>query len=196
METNDFEVFRTRLMAAGELYDKKVSPALLDMYWQALRGLSLDEFSQGMNAHAVDPKHGTFWPKPADIVRGIQASMPSTEDKAQLAWSQIMGEISRVGAYGALQIEDAQAMAAVEAMGGWPSICATHTDKMEWKRKEFFSVYATYERTPIDQLPAKLPGRIEIQNHKLASGKGGGLTSIADTAKRMGMKQITNDDGL
>lgn len=188
METSDFEEFKNRLMAAGELYDKNVSPALLDMYWQSLKPITLQEFIFGMNTHAADPKHGSFWPKPADIMRGIQAAQPSVEDKAQLAWSQIMGEIKTTGSYRALEIDDLQAMAAVEAMGGWHALCQTYEDKMEWKRKEFMSIYETYERTPLDRLPSKLPGLIELQNHKL--GATGGLKNIVDGAKEFERKRL------
>lgn len=187
MENSDFEEFKKRLMAAGELYDKKVSPTLLDMYWQSLTNITLDQFIHGLNRHAVDPKHGAFWPKPADIVRGIEADQTSIDDRAQLAWSVIVGSISRIGGNRSLQVEDRQAMAVVEAMGGWMSICMTYTDKLDWKRKEFMSIYRTYEKTPIDQLPANLPGREEIENHKR---NGGSLKGLVDASDHRGLKQI------
>ena len=121
-------------------------------------------------AHMQNPDSGQFFPKPADLIRQLSGTSKqqeaAIEDKASIAWACIERDIRRIGSYGTLKMDDKQALAAVKAIGGWQSLCQTETSKMEWKRKEFIRMYETFERTPLDALPASLPGRIEMSEKK------------------------------
>jgi len=169
---SDAAKFRERLVAIGELYGKEITPPLMDLYWQAFGYMAPDDFSLMLTKHTLDPDRGRFFPKPADLIYQVSENDGDIEDKAQLAWGVIMGEMRRVGVYGNLEIADGQAMATIQAMGGWRALCGTLTKDMEWKRKEFISVYKTYERTPLDQLPSNLPGLVELENHKKSQPSG------------------------
>jgi len=50
------------------------SPALMDIFWKAFANVDITDFERAIQAHLLDPKHGMFVPKPADIVRGLQSA--------------------------------------------------------------------------------------------------------------------------
>ena len=181
MLDTDKNQFKTLMVGLGEIYGKEITKPVLQFYFNAFKSYSIEQVSYAANQHAVDPKHGTFFPKPADIVRHLSECEHSSEDKALLAWSAIEGAIRKSGAYGSLEIEDKQALAAVKAIGGWRDLCHTNIDQMQWKRKEFMSVYQTYDKTPVELLPQSLPGIEDIKAQKKKDNAV--LSKLADMAK-------------
>lgn len=170
MQEQDKPAFRDMMMAAGEVYGREVTQPMAAIYFSALANASIDQVQSAMMAHMQNPDSGQFFPKPADIIKQMTGTTKQQEavieDRAAIAWACIERDIRRIGSYGALKLDDKQAMAAVKAMGGWMSICQTETSKMEWKRKEFIRMYETFERTPLEALPSSLPGRIEMSEVK------------------------------
>ena len=166
MDDSNKKEFATLFYGTGELYDKPVTKNLLQLYFNALKTFSIEQVQDGVGKHALDPKHGSFFPKPADIVRHLQTSDISTEEKAELAWAQVIGEIRRTGSYGTLKLDDKQAIAAVKALGSWQQLCSSTETEMTWKKKEFMNIYETYEKTPLDMLPNSMPGRFDLIDHK------------------------------
>lgn len=166
MNEQDKKAFAELMVGSGEVYNKQVSKSLMQFYFDALKQYSIDEVKAGFGKHALDPEHGTFFPKPADVVRNAQKSDLSAEDKAELAWAQVMREMRSTGSYGSLNLDDKQAIAAVKALGSWQQLCSSTDKEMTWKKKEFISIYQTYEKTPVEFLPSSLPGRIELVEHK------------------------------
>lgn len=166
MNDSDKKEFAVLFYGTGELYDKPVTKNLLQLYFNALKNYSIEQVQDGVGKHALDPKHGTFFPKPADIVRHLQTNEISVEQKAELAWAQVIREIRVTGSYGSLKLDDKQAIAAVKSLGSWMQLCSSTESEMTWKKKEFISMYETYERTPIEMLPSSLPGRIGLVEHK------------------------------
>lgn len=170
MQEQDKAAFRDMMMAAGEVYGREITKPLLQMYFAALSQCGIDQVQGAMMAHMQNPDSGQFFPKPADLIRQLSGTSKqqeaAIEDKASMAWACIERDIRRIGSYGTLKMDDKQALAAVKAIGGWQSLCQTETSKMEWKRKEFIRMYETFERTPLDALPASLPGRIEMSEKK------------------------------
>lgn len=170
MQEQDKAAFRDMMMAAGEVYGREITKPLLQMYFAALYQYGIEQVQVAMMAHMQNPDSGQFFPKPADLIRQMSGTSKqqeaAIEDKASMAWACIERDIRRIGSYGTLKMDDKQALAAVKAIGGWQSLCQTETSKMEWKRKEFIRMYETFERTPLDALPASLPGRIEMSEKK------------------------------
>lgn len=143
-----------------------VTVPMLQVYFMTLSEYSYQQVEQAIGKHLKDPKHGSFFPKPADIVRHIDSQQLTIENRAKLAWIEILGEVRRVGSYGNLDINDKQAVAALKAICSWKELCMTDQDKMQWIEKRFVDTYETYDKTPLDMLPDKLPGRIYLDKHK------------------------------
>ena len=135
------------------------------LFFSSLTNYSIEDVSYGFEKHLSDPVDGKFFPKPANIIKHLKPT-DNVEDKAALAWAQVIQCIRSEGSYGSLKIDDKQAIAAVKALGSWQGLCFTLEKDMTWKKKEFMLIYQTYERTPIDMLPSSLPGLIELQEHK------------------------------
>ena len=182
MQDQDKGKFREMMMTAGEVYGREITKPLLQVYFAALAALTIDQAQAAMMAHMQNPDNGQFFPKPADLLRAVSGTSKqqaaAVEDRASIAWACIERDIRRIGSYGTLKLDDKQALATVKAMGGWRELCMCDEDKLEWKRKEFIRMYETFERTPLEALPASLPGLIELSDHK-ASGRAQ-LQSLAE----------------
>ena len=166
MDDSNKKEFATLFYGTGELYDKTVSTNLLQLYFAALKDYSIEQVIDGVGKHALDPKYGTFFPKPADIVRHLQSGVLSTEEKSELAWAQITHELRATGSYGNLVLDDKQALAALRSFTSWKEFCMMDVTKLTWAKKEFMSMYSTYQNTPVEMLPSSLPGLIDLQHHK------------------------------
>ena len=170
MNDSDKRQFQEIVLATAELYSSvkkvEISPVMLKLFFSSLKQFTIEQVSRGFEKHLSDSVDGKFFPKPANIIKHLQTSDLSAEDKAELAWAQVLREIRATGSYGTLKLDDKQAIAAVKSLGSWQQLCSSTETEMTWKKKEFISVYETYEKTPVDMLPSSLPGRIELVEHK------------------------------
>ena len=166
MLEQDKEQFKMLMVGIGELYGKEVTKPLMRIYFSALTSYSIQEVEAGINAHTMDEKHGSFFPKPADIVRSLKKNELSAEERAEIAWAEIERKIRTVGSYCSLNLEDKVAIAAVKGFTSWKDLCMMDVTKMTWAKKEFMSLYGTYDKAPLESLPKSLPGRIELEQAK------------------------------
>ena len=119
-----------------------------------------------INLHMQDSDRGRFFPKIADFSHKLQKNELSAEERAEIAWSELERKIRTEGSYGSLKLEDKVAIAAVKGFTSWKDICMMDTAKMTWAKKEFMSLYGTYDKAPLESLPKSLPGRIELEQAK------------------------------
>ena len=166
MDDADKKEFATLYYSMGEYYEKTVSTNLLLMFFSDLIQFSIDEVKEGARLHRANSKHGSFFPKPPDIIRHIKSGNINTEDKALLAWNQIIREMRVTGAYGSLKLDDKQALAAIKAVHSWKDLCALPESDLTWAKKEFIANYAMYQNTPLELLPSSLPGLTDLHDHK------------------------------
>ena len=166
MNDSDKKAFAELMVGNGEMYSKQVSKSLMQIYFDTLINYSVDDLRIGFSKHSLDSKNGSFFPKPADIVRHLQTNEINTEDKALLAWNQIIREMRVTGAYGSLKLDDKQALAAIKAVHSWKDLCALPESDLTWAKKEFIANYTMYQNTPLELLPSSLPGLTELHDHK------------------------------
>ena len=188
MVDEDKQEFATLFYGAGEYYNKQVSKELLLIYFNSLRDYSIEDVKSSVSKHMLDSEHGNFFPKLADIVRNSEFAPLNTEEKANNAWAQIRRFLRTDGVYGTLKLDDGQAMAALKSFTTWKEFCYMDDSHMTWAKKEFVSMYSTYENTPLDMLPSSMPGLIELQNHKKEKIKG--MTSLTAVLKTIEPKII------
>lgn len=142
MQPSDRKNFYAMLTSVCELYGKKASPELLDLYFEALRQHELIDISRALNLHAVDPDQGQFMPKPADVVRMLGGSK---QTRALQAWTMVERAIREIGPYQSVVFDDPIIHAVLEEMGGWIDLCNTSTDKdLEFRSHEFSKRYQGY----------------------------------------------------
>ncbi len=107
-----------------------------------------------------------------------------------LAWAQVVREMRVNGSYGSLKLDDKQAVAAVKSLGSWQQLCSSTEKELVWKKKEFISLYETYEKTPLELLPSSLPGRVALVEHK--KEQSAGMKNLIDGVKKY--RQLNNKD--
>ena len=170
MDDSNKRAFQEIVLATAELYSTvkkiEVTPIMLKLFFSSLRDFTIEQVSYGFEQHLSDPIDGKFFPKPANIIKHLKESETSTEERAELAWAQVIRKIRSTGSYGSLKLDDKQAIAAVKSLGSWQQLCNSTEAEMTWKKKEFLSMYETYEKTPVELLPGSLPGRIDLIEHK------------------------------
>ena len=166
MDDSNKKEFATLYYSMGEYYEKTVSTNLLLMFFSDLSKFTIEQVKEGARLHRMDAKQGSFFPKPPDIIRHIGSASFSAEDKATLAWNQIIREMRKHGAYDPLELDDKQALAAIAAVKSWKDLCAMPEKDLTWAKKEFMANYITYENTPLELLPSSLPGLVQLQEHK------------------------------
>lgn len=181
MTENDSNKFKELIAAINETYGEQFSQAQTLLWWNMFKPHSIQVFEQAIYQHMACPDAGMFTPKPANLMKFINGTSKQNEqaldDKAEIAWHVIEGEIRRIGSHTTLIMEDKQALAAVQAIGGWKKICGLTISELTWAHKEFAAAYKNYERTDINLLPDKLPGRIFLENNK--RDQSSGMKSLA-----------------
>jgi len=184
MKSEDYNKFKTVIAGMCEVYDRVPSEVLLQVFWEDFKELTIDEFSKAVSDHRKDPDQGMFFPKTANLMKQIKGSSKqqhrSIEERAELAWSEITTHLQRKGPYKTFTSKDGVSLAAFHAVGGMSKLSTADYEKMTWIKKEFISMYETYEKTPLENLPQNIMGLEDLQKHKLEQQ--GRLTDIFSIA--------------
>lgn len=69
MKSTDKPKFAEYTLAIAEIYGKALSPAAIQIYWNALQDYPLADVQCAINQHVNDPDAGQYLPKPADLGR-------------------------------------------------------------------------------------------------------------------------------
>lgn len=166
-------------------YRKELTSADTANLKMAIKQYGFDLFERAIHAHLFDPIGGRYYPTIANIAEQANKISGcrelSTTNKAELAWTEILEKMRSIGSYDNLDMVDKVALAAVQSIGGWRALCMVPIDKLDFKKREFFSAYDTYERAPIESLPSNLKGRIALENYKK---QGGELQTLAQAGQK------------
>lgn len=166
MTPKDRQLFAELMFGVGEAYGESVSDASLEIYFAALADLSLEVIRAAANVHVRTHK---FFPRVAELREAIDGS---ADERADLAWVQLLQLVRRVGYYGKPTWADPVAeRAAMELYGGWPALCERlpgDGPELLGAAKVFKATYATYARRDARELALTLPsGREEVRGQLL-----------------------------
>jgi hypothetical protein len=89
-----------------------------------------------------------------------------------VALTRFEDAMQRVGGYRSVVFDDPLIHLVVNRMGGWTKLCAIEHEEWKFLRRDFERIYdaACREPIPVDQIPKRLPGIIELSN--AANGHG------------------------
>tara|TARA_R110001583_G_scaffold109400_2_gene258139 strand:- start:14712 stop:15308 length:597 start_codon:yes stop_codon:yes gene_type:complete len=195
MQDSDKASFEVLLRGIADVFSSTktiiVNRPMLQVYFMSLGDYSYQQVEWAIGEHLKDAIDGKFFPKPANIIKHLQANELSPEEQAEIAWAEIMQCLRKNGAYGGMKIENKQAIAAFKAFTTWKEFCAMDASKMVWAKKEFISVYSTYDKTPLEMLPGSLPGLVELHNHKDKHASLG-VQSAGDIIDKLMTKRLDN----
>ena len=141
MTDTDRDEFAELLQSALGFYGQDVTPFALGVWWQACRGVSIEQVRKALTRHAMDPDRGHFAPKPADIVRVLQGTH---QDRSLVAWGKVMDAMRSSGAYVSVDFGDPAIHCAIEDMGGWPQICRAELNELGYLQKRFCDAHKAY----------------------------------------------------
>ena len=195
MQDTDKVIFEKLLRGIADVFSTTktivVNRPMLQVYFMSLSDYSYQQVEWAIGEHLKDPVDGKFFPKPANIIKHLTAGELSAEEQAEIAWAEIMQCLRKNGSYGGLKIENKQAIAAFKSFITWQDFCAMDANKLTWAKKEFISMYSTYDKTPLDMLPSSLPGLAELHNHKEKYAEIG-VQSAGDIMKTLADKMNLN----
>jgi hypothetical protein len=144
MTGKDKNAFATLLFALGETFNEAVSEARAQIYFRAMKHLSLRQVEAAMDAHV---RSSQWFPKPAELLGNAHGG---TDDHAELAWAVVRREVGRVGWTGTPKFPDAQThRAAMELFGGWRALCENLPSggpELLGCRKQFVALYGALAR--------------------------------------------------
>lgn len=142
MIADDAPMFFQRLAGLSELFDAKFSDAKSELYFEALRDLSLVDVLWALNEAT---KRCKFMPRPVEI---RDLAIGDIEDLTERAWQTWKTAARRLGSYRTFETDDtALADTLVSVFGGWPEACVAELSPEMWvaKRKEFGRVYQVFK---------------------------------------------------
>lgn len=169
----DVKRFATVMMALAECFDKEISEYKLELYFEALRELSIEEFeatSRWLMRHRIIT--GTF-PVIAEFflaMEKVRAGNIDLADQAELAWRKLVWAIENYGYYHSVSFDDPYMHQAIESLGGWLKItdCDNrdwYESQLQWRRKEFVQIYQAIARQRLPMTANRhLPGALELDN--------------------------------
>ncbi|SUO95218.1 DUF6475 domain-containing protein [Suttonella ornithocola] len=169
MTLDDFDQFSDLMNALYELYpqQKPLSDAALELFFNGLSCLTIDELQAALNRHLRNPDSGKWFPKIADILEAAgvtqnsQSARAQAENAAMLAWAKVRRALGSIGAYQSVVFDDAKIHAVISLMGGWVKLCQEQTESLIWREKEFIKLYANNAELPH---PSHLIGLTEAEN--------------------------------
>lgn len=83
MKNHEKQGFIKILMACGEIFNREVKDAQIEVFWQSVRSFPFDDVKAAFNIHMKTSK---FFPTPADIIEKIPKPMYSGHLGADEAW--------------------------------------------------------------------------------------------------------------
>ena len=158
----DPDRFGSALTACMTLYNRPMTPDVLELYTRALSRYDTDDILRALEVHLLDPDVGQYPPKPADLVRRISGSNTTV---AARAWARVVEAVRLVGCWQSVVFDDPLIHACLEQMGGWIKVCQMTEDEIPFRAKDFERLYLGYKQQgAIPHYPPRLIGRAEASN--------------------------------
>jgi len=128
------------LYVFGELYDKKITEGIAEIYYDIFKNYSVDEFKTA--AYKVIKSHVyNSLPKPASILEFLEGT---SDDKALMAWSLAQDAVVKVGYYDSPKVEDPIISNCIVELGGWQEFCSVKTSELPFVEKRFTDLYRLF----------------------------------------------------
>ena len=162
-DSNEMKFAETMTML-GVVFPTNVTPVLAKAYFLALKRFTIEEVTAAAERHI---ETGKFFPKPVELTDIINAGKPNTQDKALLAWVDVITAIGKIGSYRELTLNDKLSMKVIKSIGGWSNLCSLTYKELEFKKREFIGIYATTEKVDDNLLPQSLKGLHDTENETL-----------------------------
>ena len=170
MNTEDKNKFKEVMTMISINYNEEINVPKLKLWWSVFNPYPIETFEKAVYQHISCPDAGMFSPKPANITKMIQGTTKQNEQniesEAELAWTSVFNAIRGCGSYGSPSFKNPKIGPILSSMTDWFNLCQCSMKELDWKKKEFISLYSTVSNTELERLPSQLKGLIEIEAKK------------------------------
>ena len=165
MKDSDRERFAEIMLGVAENFSAEISEPGMEMRYQALQNLSIDEV-QAAAMEIIKSRKFTKMPTVAEFLQ--YTGEGSIEDKALVEAAKVLKAIKTIGPYNSVVFDDATTQAVIsQVFGGWVQMCGDLTvDDEKWFQKDFAKAWAAYRRQRIE-LRGHMMGIAESENLSL-----------------------------
>jgi hypothetical protein len=165
MTKDDYREFAGILTMLGDVFGKAINQNIIRVYWEALKGNTIDEFKAAADNIVRTHKYPTF-PLPAQFIEYINPP-EKLERAAYEALAAVEDRLTDNG-WSSVCFPDPIIHYVIDNMGGWVRICdetygMTGKDYEFWK-KEFLNRYRAFAHRPPDGPVPRLIGVHEQNN--------------------------------
>lgn len=175
------EKFKTEFAGLCEVFDREATKSLAHAYYESLKDLSDEQFSQAV-AMVLKTRKYTKLPLPSDIREGLTGDVHSA---AIIALDKAEKAVENYSAYRSVQFDDPVIHMAIESMGGWIKFCRPEDDQdWHWHQKEFLRLYEAFAARP-RSCQNILPGLFAMDPHRQMMGLPEPIGYIGDEQKRL-----------
>lgn len=137
----DRERLLQTLAATYAYYERELTEFAVGLWLEDLDSHPIDEVCAAFVRHRRDPQRGQWLPKSADILRQLQGD---SAERAVTAWTHLLAEIRRVGAYGRPEIDETT-REALATVGGWGAVCRADERELTWLQRRFAEAYGVHQ---------------------------------------------------
>lgn len=141
MNQTEKQSFFSMLSDVMSYYKQDTSEFMLNVFWDACKGVEYEQVCKAINSHVKDPDKGQFAPKVADIVRLL---VGTKSDRGALAWGRVYESLCSVGAYTDVCFDDPAIHAAIADCGGWVKMCRSDIEELSYLQHRFCQSYQAY----------------------------------------------------
>jgi len=152
------------LLLLGEIFHRKMSPVLLEMYWSCLKPYPLSDVQAAMANLLENPESShkaRFFPTPSEWILCITGD---PTHQSLVAWTEVRKAIRHIGQYDSVMFEDPLIHVVIQDMGGWIYVCQQPEKELPFLQKEFERRYRYVHAKNPSKIPHPLIGRLEHHN--------------------------------
>lgn len=140
----DKDVFKKGMFALCVAFDKELTPARMEVYYDFLEDLTTEQFKTSITQIIKTNKYSAL-PKPGEI---LEYALGKASDEPLKAWATTLDAIRSIGGYRTPNFKDSAINDTIAHMGGWIKLCDTPSAEMVWVQKEFEKFYPMFKQNP------------------------------------------------
>lgn len=150
MNTDDRPRFAACMLTIAELYGRPLSPAAVDLFWNALEDFAIDVVEWALAEHIKDGESGRFFPAPAHLLLQVERRV---ERDARRAWNSLLKAVGG----GEHRLTDPIANYIARELGGLSGLGRRTEFEVNRLRADFIADYVTMARAePAESLMDRL----------------------------------------
>ena len=145
----------------GELYDKKISTGILEIYYEIFKEYDIKQFKNAAYKVIKTHQYNTL-PKPAHIIEYLEGTK---DDKALVGWMTAIKGRDIVGYYDSpIFVDDPIISHCINRLGGWKKFCSILEKDIPFIEKRFTEIYKIFEKREINE-PIELNKKEGLYDH-------------------------------